>query len=98
MAENIGFYGVIIYKEFKSSDYTGNLFKKSKNIIRNLFFEFGISELIDTFLIRPFFLYLMPTLLGNFSLGILVGKLMADVSFYFVAIIFYELRKKYLKN
>jgi hypothetical protein len=39
----------------------------------------------------------MPTLLGNFTLEILIGKLMADISFYLVAIIFYELRKKYLK-
>jgi hypothetical protein len=39
----------------------------------------------------------MATLLRNFTLGILIGKLIPDVSFYPVTIIFYELRKKYLK-
>jgi len=61
-----------------------------------LLIEFGPAELVDSFLMRPFFMYLMPSLLHNFTAGILVGKLAADVIFYSLAIGAYELKPQYL--
>lgn len=41
-------------------------------------------------------MYLMPTLLHNFTAGLLAGKLAADVVFSSVAIASFELKKRYL--
>jgi hypothetical protein len=65
---------------------------------RNIILEFGIGELLDTLLIGPFFLYIMPIILHNYALGIIVGKYLSDIFFYIPTIISYELRKKHLKD
>ena len=64
--------------------------------LRNWILEFGPAEVIDSFMIRPFFMWLFPILLNNFPLGIIIGKTAADIIFYIPAIIVYELRKKHL--
>jgi hypothetical protein len=64
--------------------------------VRDLLIEFGPAELVDSLLVRPLFMYLMPSLLHNFTAGILVGKLAADVIFYGLAIGAYELKQQYL--
>jgi cytidyltransferase-like protein len=64
--------------------------------IRDLILEFGFSEFFDSFIIRPFFMYWMPILLSNFAVGIIAGKILADIIFYIPTITAYELRKKYL--
>lgn len=66
--------------------------------VRNLIIEFGPSEILDIFIVRPAALYLGPLLLGNFAIGIIVGTLVADVIYYIPAILMYEMRKKYLKD
>jgi hypothetical protein len=68
------------------------------NNLRDLFFEFGLAELIDSFLIRPALMFYFPIWFGNLTIGILVAKITADVTFYIPAIVSYELSKKYLKN
>lgn len=62
--------------------------------IRNLVFEFGFSEALDSFVVRPFCMYIFPILTNNYGVGIIIGKIVADVSFYIPTIIAYELRKK----
>jgi hypothetical protein len=42
-------------------------------------------------------MYIFPIIIGQFSIGILVGKIVADIIFYIPTIIAYELRKKHLK-
>ena len=64
--------------------------------VRDLLIEFGPAELVDSLLARPLFMYLMPSLLHNFTAGIVAGKLAADVIFYGIAISAYELRQHYL--
>lgn len=64
---------------------------------RNLIAEFWVAELFDVFLIRPLCMYIFPLMISNFQLWILVGWMVANISFYGMAIIWYELRKKYLK-
>lgn len=63
-----------------------------------MFFEFGVAEYFDSFVMRPTMMYLMPRITGNLTLGLILGKFTADVTFYVPTIIFYELRKKYLKD
>jgi hypothetical protein len=64
--------------------------------VRDMLVEFGPAELVDSLLVRPFSMYLMTGLLGDFTAGIVAGKLAADVVFYGIAITAYELRKRYL--
>lgn len=103
MGENIGYYGYIFFREHKNDKNRSKAEGKKHGArgflktSRNLLLEFGFSEIFDSFLIRPFSMYIFPLLLGNFALGILVGKLAADITFYVPTIISYELRKKYLK-
>jgi len=101
--ENIFYYGLIIirdmhnsHKEHKKVNKKYTLLSFAKNI-RDLIIEFGPAETLDSLLIRPFCMYLFPIVVGNFYLGILVGKLVADITFYGPTIIGYEFRKKYLK-
>lgn len=103
MGENIGFYGFIFVREniidLKESKSKGKKhgFSGYFKTTRNLFVEFGPSELLDSLIIRPFCMYIFPVITGQFALGILIGKLTADVTFYVPTIIMYEIRKKHLK-
>ncbi len=96
--ENIGYYGTIILRDLK------RLKEKHKKItkliviklIRNLLLEFGPSEYFDSFIVRPFAMYIFPLILHNLYLGLIVGKFAADITFYIPTIISYELRNKFL--
>jgi hypothetical protein len=94
--ENLGYYSYIILSDLrrrqdKSMQGLGRL-------ARNMLVEFGPGEYIDSFFVRPAAMYIFPKLLGNIALGLLVGKLAADVLFYIPTIIGYELRRKYFKD
>ncbi len=102
--ENLGFYGTMAFKEI----HTGRKHHKKNNqkygfigvlkAFRNLILEFGFAEIFDSFVIRPFFMFLFPVLLGNLAVGVVVGKITADIIFYIPAVIGYELRKKHIRN
>ncbi|MCR5889057.1 hypothetical protein LRS06_15025 [Hymenobacter sp. J193] len=66
--------------------------------VRALAVEFGAAELLDSFLIRPALMLWLPRWLGSRTGGILLAKLLADVTFYVPAIISYELSKKRLRD
>ncbi|MCD5380769.1 hypothetical protein LR004_02480, partial [Candidatus Gracilibacteria bacterium] len=87
-------YGTIVFKEFSDKSYTGNFFTRLRKRVRNIMFEFGVPELFDFFIVRPLFLYFTPQILGNYVIGIIVGKILADIIFYGGTITLYELRKK----
>lgn len=103
IGENIGFYGFLAIRE------SLNDLKNSKNegkkhgiigfskTIRNLIIEFGFSEFLDSLIIRPFCLYIFSLIIKQFSIGIFVGKIVADLIFYIPTIIAYELRKRHLE-
>tara|TARA_Y100000034_G_scaffold128423_1_gene182962 strand:+ start:509 stop:637 length:129 start_codon:yes stop_codon:yes gene_type:complete len=42
-------------------------------------------------------MYLFPVIIGNFAIGLFVGKIVADIVFYIPTIVMYELKKKHLK-
>ena len=101
LGEAIGFYSTVLiqnilirekrnkelYRKFHYSDLLAT--------ISSIVLEFGPAGLLDGLLLRPFFMYLFPVLLTNFSLGIIIGKLVGDISFYFLVILSYELKKRY---
>ncbi len=98
--EFIGYYGTILFNDLrkqkvKHTKITARIFIKT---IKHLFFEFGVAEFLDSFLVRPFALYIFPLLLHNVGLGLIVGKIAADIIFYIPTIIAYELRMKFGKE
>ena len=103
IGENIGYYGFICIREHLNDLKDSQKNNKKHGIrgffktIRNLTAEFGFSEFLDSLVVRPFFMYFVPLIIGPFSVGIFIGKIVADVIFYIPTIIAYELRKKYLK-
>ena len=96
MGANVGFYGIILFKEhfshFKRDGFSRLSFYRTA---RNIFVEFGPAEYLDSFVVRPAFLSLFPLFLHNFALAIVLGNLAANITFYIPVIISYELRKKY---
>ncbi len=98
--ETIGFFGTMIIRdiihskiEHRESNMRYTLFSFLKNA-RDIVFEFGFSEIMDTWAIRPFMMYLFPLIIPNRILGVLVGKLVSDVIYFAPAIIVFELREK----
>lgn len=99
-AEYLAFYGIIILQSYKKlSKKNQELGKKTTLketlfLVKNLILEFGYPAISDFFFIRPFCMYWMPILTGNYLLGIIIGKITADLCFYLPTIINYELIKK----
>ncbi len=101
---NIGYFGYLLvadiiyakrYLHGKGKQYTSNTFAKN---IKALVAEFGIAELADSLFIRPALMYYLPFLTGHFLLGVMLAKLIADITFYLPAIFSYELTKKRLRK
>ncbi|WP_396168239.1 hypothetical protein [Flavobacterium sp.] len=99
-AEYIAFYGVIVFMAYQKLVKANRLLDKKTSLkeiiilIRNLLLEFGYPAILDLFFIRPFCMYWMPILTGNYFMGILLGKISADSIFYGLAIVNYELIKR----
>ena len=79
----------------KNIKYT---FKTFMQNIRALVVEFGFSEVFDSLLIRPTLMYYFPNLVNDILLGIILAKIVADITFYVPAIIVYEYSKTKLRN
>ncbi|WP_348813943.1 hypothetical protein [Flavobacterium maritimum] len=98
--EYIAFYGVILFIAYKKIvEKNQQLNRKTPLneiglLVRNLILEFGYPAILDFVVIRPFCMYWMPILTGNYFAGIILGKITADSFFYFLAIVNYELIKK----
>jgi hypothetical protein len=63
-------------------------------LVKNLILELGYPAFLDFLIIRPFCMYWMPILFGNYFFGIIFGKISADLCFYFFTIVNYELMKR----
>jgi hypothetical protein len=99
IGENIGYYGFIIARDLARSLRKHRAAGKAlSRTTRNLLLEFGLSELLDSLLVRPFCMFAFPLLLKDYVIGIIAGKLAADVIFYIPTIIAYELHKKHLDD
>jgi hypothetical protein len=62
--------------------------------VRDVVAEFGVAELADTVFLRPLLMYAFVEPLGALIPGVIVGKLVADLVFYGLAIPAYELRER----
>ena len=99
-AEYFAFYGVILFMSYQKLVKANRLLDKKTSLkeilflIRNLLLEFGYPAILDLFFNRPFCMYWMPILTGNYFIGIIFGKITADTVFYGLAIVNYELIKK----
>jgi hypothetical protein len=99
-AEYFAFYGVILCIEFHKLKTKNELLdtkttlKEVVLILRNLLLEFGYPAILDFFVVRPFFMFWMPIVTGNYFMGIILGKITADLTFYTLTIFNFELLKK----
>nr|WP_294923019.1 hypothetical protein [uncultured Flavobacterium sp.] len=98
-AEYLAFYSVILFSSYKKLAKENNILGKKTStseilkLFKNLILEFGYPAFLDFLIIRPFCMYWMPILCGNYFLGIIFGKISADLCFYCFTIINYELIK-----
>lgn len=97
---NIGYFGTILLTDifqtnralaYKNMPYTYKILIQN---IRALIVEFGLAEVFDSLFVRPMLMYHFPIWLGDISMGILLAKFTADITFYIPAIVAYELSKK----
>ncbi len=103
-AGNVAYFGYLLAQDVRLArqacraqhrPYTRRTFGRN---VRALAVEFGLAEVLDSFLVRPALMYYLPQWLDSFGAGIVLAKLLADVTFYIPAIVSYELSKKRLRN
>ncbi|MBS7563898.1 hypothetical protein KHS38_05730 [Mucilaginibacter sp. Bleaf8] len=101
IADTTGFYITLFiqglvksHRELKSQHQPFKLIHILQ-VFKTLLVEFGPAEILDSFLLRPFFMYIFPVLLHNRTLGVLAGKIVSDISFYIPVIIIAELKGKF---
>lgn len=98
--ENVGYYGLAFARELKALSQDGasppalSLPERVSLATRRLLWEFGFAELIDSLVARPFCMFTAGVVVGSPELGIVVGKIVADILFYAIAIVFYEIGKR----
>ena len=99
IGENLGYYGVIVgrdvVRDLRATRAAGRRYgvRGALRTARDLAFEFGVAEVLDTALLRPLAMGLGMRFFGG-SVGVVVGKLVADVAFYVPVISAYELRRR----
>ena len=94
MGENVGYYGCIIWREIAARRRLEQspLGPLLRNTARDLLYEFGLPELLDSLIVRPATTYLAVALFGP-GVGVFVAKVASDAVFYALAISLYERRK-----
>ncbi|WP_109211410.1 MULTISPECIES: hypothetical protein [Microbacterium] len=86
VGEIVGFYAVLAVTVYlEQSRVTRSRRRAAARTLGLLVAEFGAAELLDTFLIRPATLMLGVWLIPDALLGMLVGKIAADIVFYAIA-------------
>ena len=98
IGEGLGFYGSLVMREMIQEAYFAGARRAPYGVSemmrtwRGLLLEFGPAELLDTGLIRPLMMALGTSILG-WGLGVVAGKIAADVAFYLAVIWIYEHRR-----
>jgi hypothetical protein len=85
--ENLAYYGLMLGRELRGRRGA----RAIGHAVRNLALEFGPAEALDSFLLRPACLLAALSLVPRPELGLIAGKLAADVTFYAPAIAMHEL-------
>ncbi|MEV4703902.1 hypothetical protein [Actinoplanes sp. NPDC049316] len=81
LAEGIGYYGTLLWRDTRGHRGVGRLRAVVAQVPGTLV-EFGTAELLDTLVVRPALMYAGPLVVGDATLGVVAGKLAADVVFY----------------
>lgn len=101
---NVGYFGTILLTDIYNTNQVLKLKDKTYSLktfglnVRALFVEFGIAEFFDSLFIRPTLMYYFPIWVNDISLGVIIAKFVADITFYVPAITAYELSKKKLRS
>lgn len=99
VGEGLGFYGSLVTREMIRAAYIAGSrrepfgFREMMRTWRGLLLEFGPAELLDTGVVRPLAMAVGMNSLGP-GLGIIAGKVLADVAFYLPVIWVYERRRR----
>jgi hypothetical protein len=102
--DTIGFYMPIIIQDataLRKKLHAGDSYFTWRSVlllIKTMLLEFGPAEIIDSLFLRPFFMYYLPILFHNYTLGILAGKLAGDIMFYITVTISNRLNAMYKKQ
>jgi hypothetical protein len=96
-AETAAFYLVIVTREFLSIVSTQGRLVALPVVLRNLMVEFGPAEALDSLVTRPVFMDVAMRVTGEFAIGVVIGKLVSDDTFYVPTIVSYEFRRRYLE-
>ena len=80
------YYAIIIIRDLRAGTH-----RSARVLLRHIALEFGPAELLDSLLIRPTALYIGITMLPNLTVGIIAGQATANLGFYVLTIISYEL-------
>ena len=97
---NIGYFGTVLLRDMWAMRRELHRVGRQYDLtsfgmnVRLLVIEFGLAEILDSFLVRPALMYYLPIGLGNFTEGRILAKFRADISFYIPAIVFYEWAKR----
>ena len=84
--ENVGFYGILLGRELSRRSLLA-----LPAILRDLLLEFGPATALDSLLLRPALMYAGMALTPHSAIGLIAGKLAADLIFYVPTIVSYEL-------
>lgn len=97
-SESVGFYGVLLLRDMVRDAYAAGARRarygprEMASTWRSLFIEFGPTEVFDSAIIRPFCMGVGSQMLGP-KVGILAGKVVADLLFYAPPILTTEARR-----
>jgi len=98
--ETIGYSAAIVGRDFAAGVRTARVRRQAfgargaLEVIVGLLAEFGPAGLLDTFVTRPLAMGLGARFVGP-KLGVLVGKLAADVLFYMPVVFMYERKRRW---
>lgn len=97
-AENAGFYGYALVREVRGNvgSTRASILAVGKALLpstRTILLEFGPAEILDSLVVRPTCMLIMTQMTGNLPLGLLLGKLLADLAFYGLAVVGFEWSK-----
>ncbi|WP_327582774.1 hypothetical protein OHA25_43660 [Nonomuraea sp. NBC_00507] len=93
LGETIAFYAVLLVRDVRARRRSDPQRPAVYVTVRGLLVEFGPAEVADTLVVRPFAMYVGPMIVADAAMGVALGKFAADLVFYTLAIIGYELRR-----
>ncbi|HEU5486150.1 MAG TPA: type III PLP-dependent enzyme, partial [Microlunatus sp.] len=91
LGEGIGFYAGYLVTRYLREDIAGPRRRRWAVILAAAVVEFGPAEILDTVLVRPAAMFIGAWTTGNVVAGVLIGKVVADLVFYGLAITSYEM-------